>query len=127
MIDQSTLKEIIHYSSATGVFTWIHRHSMHFKSTRDAKAWNTRFSGKVAGSKRTQRDSGKTYINMVVFGCQYSAHRLAWFYIYGEWPKDEIDHINGDGTDNRLLNIREVNSTENNMNMRKSKNAQVLI
>ena len=44
-----------------------------------------------------------------------SAHRLAWALAYGRWPK-VIDHVNGDRTDHRLCNLREVTPSENKMN-----------
>lgn len=47
---------------------------------------------------------------------KYKAHRLAWFYIYEEWPIEIIDHINGDRSDNRLENLREATFSENLIN-----------
>jgi hypothetical protein len=47
----------------------------------------------------------------------YQAHRLAWFLFYGEWPIYEIDHINGDKTDNRIINLRDVPDRINAQNM----------
>lgn len=46
------------------------------------------------------------------------AHRLAWLYVYGEWPKDMIDHVNGDGTFNAISNLREADNTLNKQNQR---------
>src|SRR5690242_11158228 len=48
---------------------------------------------------------------------RYYAHRLAWFYVYQVWPKDEIDHINRIPDDNRILNLREANRIENMRNI----------
>lgn len=56
------------------------------------------------------------YIVLTVFGRQYKAHRLAWFYVHGEWPQGEIDHINGDRSDNRIMNLRVATSLENKQN-----------
>lgn len=45
-----------------------------------------------------------------------SAHRVAWFLHYGEWPATEIDHIDGDGTNNRIENLRLADRAQNSMN-----------
>jgi hypothetical protein len=46
----------------------------------------------------------------------YYAHRLAWLLVHNEWPIDRIDHINGDPSDNRILNLRQATSAENKRN-----------
>lgn len=48
------------------------------------------------------------------------AHRLAWFLAHGQWPDGEIDHINGDRSDNRLANLRVVDRAGNSQNRRKA-------
>ena len=57
-----------------------------------------------------------------VDGAGYRAHRLAWLYMTSEWPTDVIDHINGDGTDNRWSNIRAATKGQNQCNRRMSRN-----
>lgn len=62
----------------------------------------------------------KTSTGYVQFGIgktKYLAHRLAWYYIHGKMPV-EVDHINGDRTDNRLCNLREVSHAENMQNQK---------
>ncbi len=56
------------------------------------------------------------YIHIRVDYRLYLSHRLAWFYIYGYWPKNGIDHINGNTADNRLWNLREADQTHNTFN-----------
>ena len=46
----------------------------------------------------------------------YFEHRLIWLYHYGEWPKDQLDHINGIRDDNRIENLREVTNQQNQFN-----------
>ncbi len=69
--------------------------------------------GEVAGSIYP---IGYRYIN--VCGEEHPAHRLAWFVTHGEWPI-EIDHINHEKWDNRLVNLRNVTRTGNSQNLRR--------
>lgn len=50
----------------------------------------------------------------------YREHRLVWLYLRGEWPIGEIDHINGNKTDNRIENLRDVSCSTNNQNIRRA-------
>src|SRR5690606_11618117 len=61
------------------------------------------------------------YREVGIDGRLYKAHRVIWLYIAGEWP-DEIDHINGDRSDNRFANLRAVSRAENMRNKRSYKN-----
>ncbi|BCD83620.1 hypothetical protein PSm6_00270 [Pseudomonas solani] len=56
------------------------------------------------------------YLSIYICGARFRAHRLAWFYMTGEWPKQEIDHINGDRKDNRFSNLRTCTHQQNNHN-----------
>jgi len=104
-ITQKQLKEILEYNPDTGLFTWIRQTSSRVKI------------GSTAGCEVTFSYGGK-YINIKALGRLYLAHRLAWFYVHGNWPKDQIDHINGHGTDNRIINLRDVTQYQNMRNMR---------
>jgi len=57
----------------------------------------------------------------IVFGEKYLVHRLMWLYHYGEWPKEQVDHIDHCGTSNRIENLREASSTINQHNLGKNK------
>lgn len=62
---------------------------------------------------------GANYYRRVSVGHKfYYAHRMAWLVWYGHWPKNEIDHINGDTLDNRIENLRDVDCAENRKNQR---------
>jgi len=68
--------------------------------------------GDIAGS--SSHHSG--YIYITLSGTTYGAHRLAWLYVHGVMPPDEIDHINRVKNDNRLANLRSVSHQENHHN-----------
>lgn len=106
-LTQKQLKELLHYDPDTGLFTWLKTLS------RRAKA------GKLAG---TAPKSGYRRLNISIHRKFYRAHRLVWLYVHGYWPKDEIDHINGNPIDNRLSNLRECNHFQNMQNSRMKKN-----
>lgn len=53
-----------------------------------------------------------------IFGKRYLSHRLAWLIATGNWPENEIDHINGDTSDNRLVNLRPATRRQNSANRR---------
>jgi len=59
---------------------------------------------------------GQGYVRIKIHGKAYVGHRLAWLYMLGEWPAEQIDHINGVRHDNRLENLRLVNPKEQSEN-----------
>lgn len=104
-MNQDSLKAIIHYNSESGVFIW-----------------------KISsGSVKKGKEAGKIFINRSVKyrvirinKKTYYAHRLAWMYMNGKWPNGEIDHIDGNGLNNEIKNLREVTKSENQKNLKRN-------
>jgi hypothetical protein len=113
-IDVSILYNLLAYDADTGIFTWKTRCIDPSKSENHQKRWNIRFAGKQAGW------NNRGYISITLFNKTHRAHRIAWAMHYGVWPTQLIDHINGDSSDNRIVNLRQTTQSENMRNRRKS-------
>ncbi len=101
-LDCKTLKNISTYNKHTGLFVSL------INSIR---------GDRKVGDKMGYTDN-RGYISFRIGGVTHKAHRLAWLYEYGSWPKNQIDHINGDKSDNRIINLRDVTNSENCQNRR---------
>lgn len=99
------LRSILHYDRETGIFTWKVLTSSRIKL------------GDVAGSQ-----NGQGYLQVKLQSRLYLAHRLAWLYMHGAWPKDQLDHVNRVRTDNRIANLREATNKQNHQNKSKHSN-----
>ena len=110
-LTQAELKSRLHYNPDTGKFSW------RYCADRSA-AWNRRYAGKQAGTLMRDRGQKVFYVLINISGKVRRAHRLAWFYVHGEWPDGQIDHINGDGIDNRIANLRVATPSINAFNRR---------
>lgn len=75
----------------------------------DSKYFNNKIAGNLAKNG---------YITITYKQQQYLAHRLIWLYKFGKWPDDQIDHINGIKTDNRIENLRLATNAQNGQNKR---------
>lgn len=104
MITQSELKEVLDYNPDTGVFIWLKSNGNRAKV------------GNVAGAKR------RGYIRIQIKEKMYSAHRLAYLYMTGNFPENFIDHINHIRDDNRWVNLRDATDSQNGANRPKFKN-----
>jgi hypothetical protein len=103
MITQSELKEVLNYDPDTGIFTWKIKSA--YKIT----------IGDVAGNLNSEK-----YIVIKIKYKLYKAHRLAWLYVYGEYPQYNIDHINCVRNDNRISNLRDIPQAINMQNQNKA-------
>jgi len=80
------------------------------------------FTRKVSGKKAdTDMTIGYKRVRITISGVKYEilSHRLAMYMVYGTWPCDEVDHINGDRKDNRIVNLRYADRSENMRNTRR--------
>lgn len=98
-LDAGSVRKLFDYNPATGDLIW-----------KEYRSPNAR-PGMIAGYVDTQFG-----YRVIRIGRLYLAHRLAWLHYYGEWPLQFIDHINGDGFDNRIANLRDVTRQENALN-----------
>lgn len=98
---QERLKEVFDYVESTGSLVW------------RVRTGGTSVPGRQAG---TFDERG--YIRIGVDGGIYRAHRLIWMYVHGVWPSGEIDHLDGDKSNNRLENLRDVTRSINQQNLR---------
>lgn len=107
MDKETMLLESVTYNPEDGTIYWKDtRPDYHFKTESSKKRWYTMFAGRpVSGECVFGRTS---YIHVRLNGRKYKAHRVAWFLYYGVWPIGDIDHIDGDGLNNKIQNLRDV-------------------
>lgn len=106
-MNAESVQELFEYDSAVGRLVWKAR-------PFERPQWNGRWAGKPAGVVGFK---GYRYVRFQ--GRTYREHRLVWLYHYGHWPLDQIDHMNGDKSDNRIENLRDVSTSINKQNMRR--------
>ncbi len=99
------LRSVLHYDQESGIFTW------------KVSTSNSVKVGATAGSL-----NGHGYLLIQLQSRKYKAHRLAWLYMYSNWPKDQLDHVNRIRTDNRIANLRDVSHKQNGQNRSKPSN-----
>ena len=108
------LRKLLRYEPDTGKLFWLHRDIDLCASNHAMIAFNAQFAGKEAFTA----DNGDGYRCSHLFGKTMRAHRVIWAIVYGEWPKEQIDHINGHRSDNRIGNLREAKNWQNAHNSR---------
>lgn len=99
------LRELLHYDQETGLFTW--------RVPRKGTGGMGSAAGRV--------NSGNGYVDICVDYRRYLAHRLAWLYMTGEWPKNDVDHRDRVRTNNAWSNLRAATRSQNLANASKHK------
>ena len=113
-ISLKQLRGIVEYDPVTGNFFWCKRTPKKGDDPAKVASWNTRYSGKIAGSVFK---SGYRIID--IEGKKTRAHRLAIKFITGRWPHADVDHVNGNRDDNRAANLRQATRSNNLQNATK--------
>lgn len=111
------LRELLRYEPDTGRLFWKERPREMFKSEQSHAAWNTRYAGREAFTATGNHGYRTGSVNNKM----YTAHRVIWAIVYGDWPENQIDHANAIRTDNRISNLRDATQQENNRNLRLTK------
>jgi hypothetical protein len=107
-LDPEVLRTLLRYDADTGKLFW---------SERSSYSWNRQWAGREAFTAKNE----KGYMRGGIFGKVHYAHRVIWAIVHGEWPNGEIDHINGNQSDNRIANLRCVTKHENMRNQSRPK------
>jgi hypothetical protein len=102
-VSAGLVRHLFRYDRKTGIFRWKNPTSNNAKK------------GAIAGSVNKGRRT------IIVRYRHFPASHIAWLYVYGEWPKLEIDHRNGDPLDNSINNLRDVSGAINCSNQGKRK------
>lgn len=113
-VDIEHLKTRLSYDPHSGLLSWLPRSRSEFKSDRAYLAWVGRYENREGFTAL----NANGYKIGRVGQTNILAHRVAWALHYGVWPDGEIDHINGNRTDNRICNLRVVSTSENARNRR---------
>ena len=108
------LRQCLDYDPDTGAIYWTKkRPRSHFKTNQSFNSWHTIHAGALIDSK-----DSFGYLRLNLRGKLIKAHRAAYALYYGQWPEGEIDHIDGNRSNNSIYNLRVVTHHENGKNQR---------
>lgn len=116
-------RQLLRYDPRTGKMYWRARDVSWFSDSKgrwggvhpasaQSQTWNSRY----AETEAFTASGEDRYLRGALLDKSFLAHRVVWAVLYGEWPDNEIDHINMDRSDNREANLRTANHSENNFN-----------
>ena len=114
-MDAKLIRELFDYDKDHGRLIWKARKPDSFAASSEAERkricaiWNAKFSGKFAMSET----NGNGYLRGSIFNKKVYLHRCVWAWHHGAWPVNVIDHVNGNRSDNRIENLRDVSRSQN--------------
>jgi len=112
----SDVSRVLQADFETGKLFWRHRTPDMFPCDSNPESqcasWNTKYAGKPAFTANSHGYRAGT-----IFDRMHLAHRVLWLLHTGFWPEEDIDHVNGNRSDNRIENLRSVPHVENQKNM----------
>lgn len=106
---KESISDFVSYNPATGSITW-------------SETINSRIIKGNDACRIMRHHSGKEYLRVSAYQFNMLAHRVAWEVYYGSTPKGQIDHIDGNGKNNKIENLRCVTNQENHMNVKLQSN-----
>jgi len=118
IVDVSTLNECFICNSEAGSLTWKHRPRHHFATDRACNTWNSCFAGRQAGGRKDNLG----YFQVSINDHRVYLHRVVWAMSKGTWPGTFLDHIDGNPSNNSLVNLREATNQQNSHNRKKNRN-----
>jgi hypothetical protein len=117
ILTQDFLKSIVHYDPETGIFTWLKRPINMFLHCKFPKMSCNIWNAQNAGNKINRIKN--EYVIIKILEIDYLAHVLAWLYMTGKWPDNDIDHKDTIKSNNQFINLRTATKSQNSGNTKK--------
>lgn len=107
------VSQLVRYEPETGFLFWLPRDRVFFRTQNQFTTWNKRYSGKRALATQNPIFG---YLQGHLLGTYPKAHQIAWLLFHKQWQTNFIDHIDGDRTNNKISNLRDVSRCGNARN-----------